>query len=217
VPDLATLVRLGGVLIDPILPLPRLLGHAALLEAMLLVASESKAVPQEAASPRVPEHVLVDRFVGDADSKLELEPSADLLRAPAQLQLLLDQFLQFPLDLPAVLAFLDATLMRLFSSTRRKVELSRRRNPIAAQLAADGRGGTPETPRDLRLTAAFLQTHLDVVSLFESQLSVHHRPLFVAVEERMCFRRLTLFLVARYESFDGGADAALRFRPEPGP
>jgi hypothetical protein len=46
-----------------------------------------------------------------------------------------------------------------------------------------------ELSRDLGLRTVF-EPDLDVISLVESQLSIAHRPLSVAVEERMRFRRL---------------------------
>lgn len=110
--ELSSFVCFTWTMLEPLLTQARSFGHLAALETMLLVATEAQAISKDTAVLEgVTKHVLVDGFVADGDAKLETKPTADLLRAPAELQLLFDQRLKLTRDFSRLLALHNSALL----------------------------------------------------------------------------------------------------------
>src|SRR5262249_2892841 len=84
VTELGAIVCSSRSLVSPILTLPGSLGHAAFLEAMVLVSAEAQTVAKKATLFRITQDLLVDGLVTDPDAELEPQAAADLLWAPTQ-------------------------------------------------------------------------------------------------------------------------------------
>src|SRR3990172_1431703 len=143
---------------------------------------------QLASGALVSVNVLVNVFVADLKGMALLQATGNLLWAPIQFQLLLNQGpIRGAKALLAAMASSQGHLMRLFGTITALP-------PVAAQLPTNGRFVYPQKTGDLRLVVSHFLQSINLVSLFLGKLLVAHKRSFDLVGlGGLCYRSLPLF------------------------